>query len=213
MKNFIENLTEKFNLDNKYLLSQITLNVETLKKCEDENVRLREKVTRYQTALDDQQLKTMACFKYLQQMKTKYEDKLEQQQMLIRLLDDRFKRYFADTLNKTRDGQQKSSSREQKLIPENWGLQEKIEYLELKFINENRDKILNRLLFENEQLRNLIENDFCESSEFHGKKRIKTSEDYYLDYLRRDSKHNRSDTMMKVIARLLLLFYEFLRSI
>ncbi|KAI5715266.1 hypothetical protein M8J77_013422 [Diaphorina citri] len=188
LKNFNESLTDKYNLENKYLYNQVTFYVEALKNCEDQQAYWRSLVNRYKAAFEEQQLKTMACFKYLQQIKTKYEEQLEHQRILIRLLDDRFKRYFVQRAGpQSRD----VSGEMKQLIPENWGLQEKIEYLELKFINENRDKILNRLLFENEQLRTLIENDFYQNSEYHSKKRIKTHEDYFLDYLKRDSVHSR----------------------
>lgn len=190
-------MMEKFNRETKYFHSQMSIYVEKLKTSESNFVHASIELNKYRTAYEDQQVKTMACFKYLHQMKTKYEDRIQEQETLLKLLNQRMKHFLAQQ-GKTSSVQSSNSTTfgpqvEKMTPPEEWGLQEKIEYLELKFINERRDRILNRLLFENEQLRKLIENDFYQTSENHFKKRIKTNEDSYLEYFRRDSIYNRQE--------------------
>ncbi|KAL1449712.1 hypothetical protein WDU94_002193 [Cyamophila willieti] len=197
LKNFIDNVTDKYNRDNRYLQAQVTFNVDALNQYQNEYTKLKEQLNKYKTKCDEQATTIMACFKYLQQIKTKYEDKLDKQRILIQILDDRMRHTFSqqwDTKSRQKCTGETERYLHEKLtpiVPEYWGLQEKIEYLELKFINENRDRLINRLLFENEQLRKLIENDFSECLKIQPKKRVRTSEDYYVEYLKKESFHNR----------------------
>lgn len=186
LKQFNDRVAAKYEKENDYLESQVATYVGQVKAYDDRLVEMTAQLTRFQTAYEEQQLQTMACFKYLHRIKTKYEDEIEKQGILIQMLNERVKLYFKSDGSDGAGLKPKDLCSEPLILPENWDLQEKIEYLELKFINEKRDKLLNRLLFENEQLRKLLENDFIQNSQSQKKKRIKTHEDFYMEYLNKD---------------------------